>query len=431
MTGKVTPFLTTGAMLSTAKTLQANTGLSFMGVIPVSLRFVLSASESALIAQLDSSVLRRYLSGKDLTDHRPTRQIIDFFGLSEAEARQQHPALFQHVLEHVKPFRDTVARANHRLNWWIFGEARPGMRKALADLPRFIATTETSKHRWFTFLGSEILPDQKIRVIASEDAWLLAMLSSKFHVHWATSIGGRVGKGNDPVYNNTLCFDPFPFPDPSEALRARLRDLGEELDATRKTVQAEHPDLTLTGLYNVLEKVRAGAPLDAKDEDVKVRGRVLILKDLHNQIDRATADAYGWPHDLTDEQILERLVALNAERAAEEAAGHVRWLRPDYQIPRFAKGAAAKSGQLDLGETVVAIDKSLPVFPKDKGEQAMAIHAVLEAARRPMDAAAVSRAFKGGGKRIEQRVVQALSTLVRYGWITALPGGTYAARRAA
>ncbi|MEJ8404094.1 DNA methyltransferase [Brevundimonas vesicularis] len=116
-TGKVTPFLTTGAMLSAAKALQADTGLSFMGVIPVSLRFVLSASESALIAQSDSSVLRRYLSGKDLTDHRPTRQIIDFFGLSEAEARQQHPVLFQHILEHVKPFRDTVVRANHRLNW--------------------------------------------------------------------------------------------------------------------------------------------------------------------------------------------------------------------------------------------------------------------------------------------------------------------------
>ena len=86
----------------------------------------------------------------------------------------------------------------------------------------------------------------------------------------------------------------------------------------------------------MLEKVRSQTPLNDKDEDVKDRGRVLILKDLHDQIDRATADAYGWPHDLTDEQILERLVALNAERAAEEAAGHVRWLRPDYQIPRFA-----------------------------------------------------------------------------------------------
>jgi hypothetical protein len=158
---------------------------------------------------------------------------------------------------------------------------------------------------------------------------------------------------------------------------------------------------------------------------------VLILKDLHDQIDRATADAYGWPHDLSDEQILERLVALNAERAAEEAAGRVRWLRPDYQIPRFAKGGAAKSGELNLGDAVVAIDHGLPAFPKDKGEQVMAIRAVLQASGGPMDAVAVSRAFKGGGKKIEQRVVQALNTLVRYAEITALANGTFAARRTA
>ena len=215
-------------------------------------------------------------------------------------------------------------------------------------------------------------------------------------------------------------------------MKIRLRDLGEELDATRKTVQAEHPDLTLTGLYNVLEKVRSVIALDGKEEDVKDRGRVLILKDLHDQIDRAAADAYGWPHDLSDEHILERLVALNSERAAEEAAGHVRWLRPDYQMPRFAKGAAAvKSGELDLGETVKAVDKGLSAFPKDKGEQVMAIRAVLQASGRPMNAAAVSRAFRGGGKKIEQRVIQALKTLVRYAEITALPNGTFAARRAA
>lgn len=259
---------------------------------------------------------------------------------------------------------------------------------------------------------------------------LLSALSSQAHRLWALRIGGTLE--DRPRYNNSLIFDPFPFPDPDEATRARLRALGEELDATRKTVQAEHPDLTLTGLYNVLEKVRAGAELTPAEVDVKSRGRVLILKDLHDQIDRATADAYGWPHDLTDEQILEKLVALNAERAKEEAAGHVRWLRPDYQIPRFAKGAAsAKTGELDLGAQVVSIDKGLPAFPKDKGEQVMAIRAVLQAANRPMDAAAVSRAFKGGGKKIEQRVVQALRTLVRYAEIIPLPDGTYAARRAA
>lgn len=77
-----------------------------------------------------------------------------------------------------------------------------------------------------------------------------------------------MGVGNDPRYNRTKTFDPFPFPDPDEATRARLRALGEELDATRKTVQPEHPDLTLTGLYNVLEKVRA-APNSARCEGAR------------------------------------------------------------------------------------------------------------------------------------------------------------------
>jgi hypothetical protein len=210
-----------------------------------------------------------------------------------------------------------------------------------------------------------------------------------------------------------------------------LAALGEELDATRKLVLAENPDLTLTGLYNLIEKVKAGAALSPAEDDAKQRGRVLIVKELHDQIDRLTAQAYGWPADLSDEQILERLVALNAERAKEEAAGHVRWLRPDYQIPRFARGAAARSGELDLGEAVVAIDKGLPAFPADRTEQPLAVEAVLAAAGRPMDAAEVARSFRRGGKRIEQRVGQVLDTLTRYGNLTALPGGKFAARRAA
>lgn len=234
-----------------------------------------------------------------------------------------------------------------------------------------------------------------------------------------------------PRYNKASTFDPFPFPDPPEDLKARLRALGEELDATRKRVQAEHPDLTLTGLYNVLEKLKAGAALTPADEDVKQRGLVLILKELHQQIDDLTADAYGWPRDLADEQILERLVALNAERAKEEAAGHVRWLRPDYQIPRFARGAAVKSGELDLGEAVVAIDKALPVFPKDRYEQPLAVEAALIAAGRPMSAAELARGFKGRARGAEQRVAQVLVTLARYGRATALPDGRYAARKAA
>lgn len=373
--------------------------------------------------------IRDYRNGRDLTAHSRGVMVIDLFGLTAETVRRDYPEVYQHLLATVKPDRDSNNRASYRENWWIFGEPRRELRPALEGLSRYIATVETTKHRVFQFLDDSILPDNMLVAIASDDGWHLSVVSSRTHIVWTLNVGGVLE--DRPRYTKSGCFDPFPFPDPDEATRDRLRDLGEELDATRKQVQAEHPDLTLTGLYNVLEKLRAGEALSDKDEDVKDRGRVLILKDLHEQIDRAAADAYGWPHDLSDEQVLERLVALNAERAAEEAAGHVRWLRPDYQIPRFAKGAAAQTDKLDLDETEVAQDTALPTFPKDKGEQVMAIRAVLLASARPLDAAAIARAFKGGGKRIEQRVHQALTTLVRYGEITPLPNGQFVTRQAA
>lgn len=433
--GRVNPDLSVGADVANAHPLLANRGLAHQGIIPVGEGFRLDLCDLRAL-RLDPErlppVVRPYLNGRDLVQRPETRFIIDLFGFGQAEARRLYPDLFSIVLERVKPQRDLVNRAKTREHFWIFAEPRSRMRDAMSGLRTQLLTTRTAKHRIFQPMATAVLPDTKVVAIAMEDLSALTVLSSRSHLAWAARTGGWLGVGNDHTYNHSECFETFPFPVMSEAGKARLRDLGEELDTTRKTVQAEHPDLTLTGLYNVMEKVRSGDPLDTRDEDIKARGRVLILKELHDQIDRATADAYGWPHDLTDDQILERLVALNAERAKEEAAGYVRWLRPDYQIPRFAKAAAApKTGQLDLGEKVVAIDRALPAFPKDKGEQVMAIRAVLQAFGRPMDAAAVARAFKGGGKRIEQRVVQALSTLVRYGEITVLQDGTYAARRAA
>ncbi|MDP3401225.1 MAG: hypothetical protein Q8R97_08910 [Brevundimonas sp.] len=496
--GKTNSDLTVGVDVTRAGSLIANEGVCSPGVKLHGAGFIVTPTEAEHLGLGRRPGLERhiknYRNGRDLTARPRGVMDIDLEGLSAAEVRREYPEVYQHLLERVKPERDLNNEAYRRDNWWLFGRKNTLMRGFIAGLPRYIATVETAKHRVFQFLSSDILPDNMLVNIGSDDAWHLAVLSSRVHTTWAPVLGGWLGYGNDPRYSKSRCFDPFPFPDPDEATRDRLRALGEELDATRKTVQAEHPDLTLTGLYNVLEKVRAGTALTDAEIDVKARGRVLILKDLHDQIDRATMQAYGWddlipllslssssgkplaaqtggpsgaegdlsgapaagsarnsvalaraagspgpgsarPEDdeskKLDEIILERLVALNAERAKEEAAGHVRWLRPDYQIPRFARGAAAKSGELDLGATVVALDKALPAFPKDKGEQVMAIRAVLQASGRPMDAAAVSRAFKGGGKKIEQRVVQALATLVRYGDATPLPAGTFAARRAA
>ena len=107
----------------------------------------------------------------------------------------------------------------------------------------------------------------------------------------------------------------------------------DQLDAHRKRQQAAHLGLTMTGMYNVLEKLRAGEPLNAKEQTIHEQGLVSVLKQLHDELDAAVFDAYGWPVTLTDEEILERLVALNAERAAEEQRGLIRWLRPEFQNP--------------------------------------------------------------------------------------------------
>lgn len=100
------------------------------------------------------------------------------------------------------------------------------------------------------------------------------------------------------------CFAPYPFPDADDVARNRIGVIAEELDAHRKQVCAEHPHLTLTGLYNVLERLRVGTNREALDDSerhILDDGLVLILKDLHDRLDVAVAAAYEWPIDLTEE----------------------------------------------------------------------------------------------------------------------------------
>jgi hypothetical protein len=231
----------------------------------------------------------------------------------------------------VKPVRAHNPRAFKRERWWIFGENQPGMRRAVSGLRRYIVSTETAKHRVFDFVDGQMLAEGTVTVIASEDAWLLAVLSSRIHLIWALAAGGTLE--DRPRYNKTRCFDPFPFPPCTLDLQARIRELGEALDKFRAARQAEHPELTITGLYNVLEKLKAGLPLDPREQEVHSKALVSILLEQHQRIDDEVASAYGWPADLTETQILERLVALNRERAEEEKRGLVGWLRPNYQAP--------------------------------------------------------------------------------------------------
>jgi hypothetical protein len=172
-----------------------------------------------------------------------------------------------------------------------------------------------------------------------------------------------------------------------------------------------HPDLTMTGKYNVLEKLHSGEPFTAMEKDIHEKGLVSVLKQIHDDLDAAVFAAYGWPPTLTDEEILERLVALNKERAEEERRGLIRWLRPEFQAPRAGVTKPTQE-EMEVAEPAAkpAAARKHP-WPKALPEQVQAVRAELAARAVPADAAAIARAFKGARSERVEDVLQTLAAL--------------------
>jgi len=456
--------LKVGANVTSTVKLRANAGLSSMGMMRAGKGFEVADEATARKLGLGripglTQRLRPFRNGKDLTGSPRGYWLIDLFGLSEAEVRSQFPEVYQWVLERVKPERDLNRRPRLREQWWVFGEPRQGLRAALKGLPRYIGTVETAKHRVFTFLDAAILPDHKLVAIAMADAYHLGVLSSRLHVEWALASGGTLE--DRPVYSKSRCFDPFPFPDldPAGALAERIRSLAEQIDAHRKTQLAAHPDATLTATYNVLEKLRSGEALTAKEKVVHEHGLVGVLKSLHDELDAAVLQAYGWadlgPVPWRDdaaraawtETLLERLVALNARRAAEEAAGTIRWLRPEFQDPARRHAApATPATQADIelvgGSAVPPADATAPdtdedsapaatatpatrqPWPADLPEQMRAVADTLATSAQPLDLDALAARFTGRGPW-KKRLPQILETLEVLGKAQREAGGRW------
>ncbi len=360
--GQINPDLKLGADAGSVVPLKANEGLGYRGVQLIGAGFMVTPTEAEHLGLgkregLEKHI-RPYRNGRDLMQNSRDKLVIDLLGLDEKEVRTRFPEVYQHVRAKVytKTWnkdadggkgawegREVNRRESYKKYWWVFGEPRKDLRPALEDLPRYIATVETSKHRIFQFLEAEIIPDNMLVVTGSDDAFHLGVLSSLIHCEWTLQSGGWLGFGNDNRYNKSKVFDPFPFPDATPAQRASIADLAEELDETRKAALAEVPGLTMTEIYNLRDRQRAGQLKDLLETGRAAKARVGIVGRLHEQIDAEVAAAYGWADDwkngnLPPAEIVSRLVALNGTRAAEEKAGTVRWLRPDYQIPRFGAG---------------------------------------------------------------------------------------------
>jgi hypothetical protein len=286
-------------------------------------------------------------------------------------------------------------------------------------------------------------------VIAASSFWVLAVFSSRVHVEFSFRTGGWQGAGNDPVYQHTNTFDTFPFPpfsDLSQQLCDRLADLGEQLDTFRKARLVQHEHLTMTSLYNALERARQlengcdVPPLSDAERQVHKMGGIAILRELHDDIDRAVLEAYGWvdlapavvgkpgattpslcktpEQEAGEENILSRLVALNRDRAAEEARGRIRWLRPEFQIPKLSRRApqsdAAQQTEAMLDMAAIAATK--PAWPADGLDQIRALHNALARSDAPVSAKELSTWFKGGRKR-DTRVREVLAHMVETGMV--------------
>lgn len=324
--------LTTGSGLdlTLAKPLKENSGWSYFGLCLAGPFKVPSETARDWLkrpnphGKPNSDVLKPIYNGSDVTKRWNENWVIDF-GLMEEHEAALYEAPFTHVVEHVKPVRISNNRKARAEKWWRHGEARPGMRSKLAGLARFIVTPETAKHRFFVWFPISVAPEHSLIVIPREDEITFGSLSSRFHTIWALAAGGRMGLGNDPRYNSSVTFEPFPFPQAvnDTAISTAARNLDQlrnnwlnppewvEWVRTQEEEAAGYParpvakpgfeaDLkkrTLTNLYNA---------------------RPSWLDNAHKVLDAAVAAAYGWTDytpDMPDDEILRRLLKLNLERS--------------------------------------------------------------------------------------------------------------------
>ncbi len=277
----------------------------------------------------NADVLKPWINGMDVTRRPLGKWIVDFgWRMSETEAALYEEP-FRHVKEHVHPMRQQNRREAYRWYWWRHGEARPGMWRALEGCSRYIATSMVAKHRLFTWFDSRICPDQQVIVIARDDDTTFGILHSRFHEVWSLRLCTWLGKGNDPRYTPTTTFETFPFPDGltpdiSAADYAADPRAAAIADAAQRLVELRDRWLNPPEWVEWLDEPVPGYPTRPVPRDeaaaTALKTRTLTslynvrptwLADAHAVLDAAVATAYGWPTDISDDDALAELLALN------------------------------------------------------------------------------------------------------------------------
>ncbi len=347
--------LTSASDLTTVRKLRANKLLSFQGPVRVG-DFDISYEEFIGLLHApnphgrpNSEVLRPTINGNDITKRTRDRWVIDFDSLPESSACL-FEAPFALVNSRVKPFRSESRDRSRKERWWLHGRTGDDIRAAAYSLPRYIGMCQTAKYFLWRFIASVTSPEQTVIIVARADDESLGLLESHIHNLWAMHQGTRLE--TRPRYTPTTCFETFPFPRPTPAQESAIAAAAKDLNELRshwlnplewtKTEILEFPGSTKGPWARYLHDADSRGigtvrwpRIVAKDDEHAEKLKTRTLTNLYNQrpawldlahkkLDGAVFAAYGWPVDLSEEEILERLLALNLERAREEGQGEPR-----------------------------------------------------------------------------------------------------------
>jgi type II restriction/modification system DNA methylase subunit YeeA len=306
--------LTTSADLTAAATLDENVRLWAYGsqrkgsfdITAEAARKLLASPRS--FGKLISDVVRPSANGVQVLRSREHGWVIDFGENMSIEEAALYEAPFAYVERIVKPERESRSETRQRTHWWLHARPSPKYRAMLRQQSRCIGTPVTSKHRIFIWLTREVLADHAIVVFARDDDYFFGILHSRLHEVWARQLGTQLREFESGFrYTPTSTFETFPFPWPPgkepkrdarvKAIASAAQALVEKRDNWLNPEDATPEELvkrTLTNLYNE---------------------RPAWLEHLHARLDAAVFAAYGWPDTLTKDEILQKLLALNQQRA--------------------------------------------------------------------------------------------------------------------
>lgn len=331
--------------------LAANAGKSFQGSIVLGMGFTFDDSDKTGVANRLADMNRvmseepssadrifPYIGGEDLLNdpqQRHSRYVINFGEVDEDEAKK-FPALYRIVEAKVKPERmrqkDNPDGRRRKQFWWQWGRYTPALAEATQNMDAVLMHAFTSGHIAFAFIPRTTIVAGPHNVFAIGEHGAFAILQSRAHEVWARFFASSLK--DDLRYTPTDCFETFPFPDGWET-DAALETAGREYYEARAALMVRH-DEGLTTTYNRFHD------RDELDPDI------LRLRELHAQMDHAVLVAYGWTDLPTDcefiadyleegpdgepleksiryrwpdavrDEILARLLKLNAERAEQE-----------------------------------------------------------------------------------------------------------------